>query len=118
MECCTGAPSWHSPARRSTVRRDGPGVASWRDKVAPPMSSQPLDLDVFTDRQWQMHFGERFALEGLLRSLKPALSIEIGRAQGGSLRRLARHSEQVHSFDLIDGPAELRIELANVQFHT
>jgi hypothetical protein len=65
-----------------------------------------------------MHYGERFALEGLLQSLRPRLSIEIGRAEGGSLRRIAAHSETVHSFDLVEEPRELREELTNVEFHT
>ena len=77
-----------------------------------------LEVDVLRETRWQMHHGERFALEGLLGALKPGLSIEIGRAEGGSLRRIAAHSERVHSFDLIDGPAELHGELPNVEFHT
>ena len=82
------------------------------------MAKHPLELDVFSDPQWQMHFGERFALDGLLRNLAPALSIEIGRAEGGSLRRIAAHSERVHSFDLVEPPAELSAALGNVEFHT
>jgi hypothetical protein len=77
-----------------------------------------LDVDVLRDDRWQMHYGERFALEGLLRALRPRLSVEIGRAEGGSLRRIAAHSELVHSFDLVEGPAALRDELPNVDFHT
>ena len=74
--------------------------------------------DVAADVEWQMHLGERFALEGLLRSLQPALAIEIGRAEGGSLRRIAAHSGQVHSFDLVPEPPALREALGNVTFHT
>ena len=65
-----------------------------------------------------MHYGERFALEGLLATLKPALSIEIGRAEGGSLRRIAAHSGHVHSFDLVREPSSRSVELDNVTFHT
>jgi cephalosporin hydroxylase len=44
---------------------------------------------------WQMALGERAAIEGLLSDLKPVLSIELGTAQGGSLERIAVHSEEV-----------------------
>ena len=47
-----------------------------------------------------MTLGERAALQGILASLQPRLSIEIGTAQGGSLSRVAAASEEVHSFDL------------------
>jgi Methyltransferase domain len=49
---------------------------------------------------WQMALGERAAIEGLLCGLEPGLSIEIGTAQGGSLERIAAHSDEVHTFDL------------------
>ncbi len=60
------------------------------------MSIPPL----LTDSTWQMPFGERAALEGLLAAMKPRLSIEIGTAEGGSLRRIAAHSEETHAIDL------------------
>src|SRR3954452_22927046 len=81
-------------------------------------TSQLLATPVFADSVWQMHYGERFALEGLLATLRPALSIEIGRAEGGSLRRIAAHSGQVHSFDLVPESDELRAAVDNVTFHT
>lgn len=62
-----------------------------------------------------MSFGERVALEGLLCSWKPRLSIEIGTATGGSLRRIAAHSHHVHSFDIIEPPD--RPSFSNVTFH-
>jgi hypothetical protein len=80
--------------------------------------SQLLATAVFADPEWQMHYGERFALEGLLATLRPTLSIEIGRAEGGSLRRIATHSGHVHSFDLVPEPDELRTAVDNVTFHT
>lgn len=55
-----------------------------------------LELD-----PWQMSFGERAALEGLLSQVKPRLALEIGTAEGGSLSRIAAHSEEVHSIDLV-----------------
>lgn len=54
-----------------------------------------------------MSFGERAALEGVLVTLKPRLAIEIGTAEGGSLRRIAEHSEEVHSFDLVAPDPEI-----------
>jgi hypothetical protein len=49
---------------------------------------------------WQMALGERAAFEGLVSDLKPALAVEIGVGQGGTLERLAAHSDEVHAFDL------------------
>jgi hypothetical protein len=65
----------------------------------------------------QMSVGERAALEGVLALAKPNLAIEIGTAEGGSLRRIAAHAGEVHSFDLVEPPSDLR-ELENVTFHT
>jgi len=48
-----------------------------------------------------MSFGERAALEGILSQLTPDLALELGTAEGGSLERLAHHSAEVHSFDLV-----------------
>jgi peptidoglycan/LPS O-acetylase OafA/YrhL len=66
---------------------------------------------------WQMTLGERAALEGLLARLKPALAIEIGTAEGGSTRCLARHCAEIHSFDLVH-PDGLTGELPMVRTHT
>lgn len=64
----------------------------------------PIDcsIPVFGSEDWQMSFTERIVLEGLLDQIKPALAIEIGTAAGGSLRTIAYHAGEVHSFD-IDG---------------
>jgi hypothetical protein len=80
---------------------------------APPAA----DLAALFDGPQQMSVGERAALEGVLELAKPGLAIEIGRAEGGSLRRIAAHSEEVHSFDLV-APAPELAELAGVVFHT
>ena len=75
-------------------------------------------IAIFEDDQWQMTIGERAALEGVLSELKPKLALEIGTAQGGSLRRIVEHSDEVHSFDMhlrVDGDTE---PLRNVHFHT
>src|SRR4051812_15762181 len=73
------------------------------------------DVAIFTDAPWQMTYGERCALEGLLTQVKPELAIEIGTAEGGSLRRIAAHSTEVHAFDLVDSPAYHEID--NVTAH-
>jgi hypothetical protein len=57
--------------------------------------------DIFRSERWQMSLGERAALEGLLSQLRPELSIEIGTAEGGSLERIAAHSHEVHSIDIV-----------------
>jgi hypothetical protein len=75
------------------------------------------DLAALFDGPQQMSVGERAALEGFLALAKPALAIEIGRAEGGSLRRIAAHSAEVHSLDLAPPPPELA-ELEHVSFHT
>ncbi len=56
---------------------------------------------VFEDPDWQMTYGERLALDGVVSSLRPRLALEIGSAEGGSLACTAEHSEEVHSFDLV-----------------
>jgi hypothetical protein len=66
---------------------------------------------------WQMTLGERAALEGLLVQLTPALAIEIGTAEGGSTRCLARHCREIHSFDLAH-PEGLAAELPGLVTHT
>ncbi len=73
--------------------------------------------EILRDSPWQMTFGERSALEGVLTQLRPAVAIEIGTAEGGSLQRLARHSERVHSFDLVEPDPAIK-ELGNVTLHT
>jgi hypothetical protein len=75
------------------------------------------NLDIFTDSPWQMSFGERAALEGVLSQLSPKLSIEIGTAEGGSLDRIAVHSDEVHAFDLVS-PQLSVAEAPHVRIHT
>lgn len=74
-------------------------------------------IELLSPSVWQMTLGERAALEGILAQLKPSLSIEIGTAEGGSLRRIAAHSGEVHSFDLVK-PAAPVTQLSNVKLHT
>ncbi|MDX8151645.1 class I SAM-dependent methyltransferase [Patulibacter brassicae] len=58
-------------------------------------------MELFEDDVWQMAWGERAAIEGLLSARRPALAIEVGTAEGASLRRIAAHSAEVHSFDVV-----------------
>jgi hypothetical protein len=64
--------------------------------------------------EWQMSWGERFALEGLLSALRPRLAIEIGTAEGGSLTRIASHCGEVHALDIVRTEASVP---ANVELH-
>jgi hypothetical protein len=64
-----------------------------------------------------MTFGERMGLEGVLTQVKPKLSIETGTAQGGSLRRIAKHSKEVHAFDIVEEVADLGKTIKNATFH-
>jgi len=60
-----------------------------------------IAVELFEDPVWQMSFGERAAVDGVLSNLRPALAIEIGSAEGACLRRIALHAREVHSFDLV-----------------
>lgn len=64
----------------------------------------------------QISSGERAALEGILAQARPRIAVEIGTAEGGSLRRVANYSEKVHSIDVDHGPVGQ--VPANVQLHT
>lgn len=76
-----------------------------------------MSLPAFARQPWQMSYGERAAFEGILAQLKPRLAVEIGTAQGGSLKRIAAYSAEVHSFDLVAPPDDVA-QLENVTFHT
>jgi hypothetical protein len=72
-------------------------------------------FDLFTTANWAMTYGDRVALEGVLSQVAPRLSVEIGTAQGGSLARIAAHSREVHTIDVVRDP---QLELpANAVFH-
>ena len=58
-------------------------------------------IGILAPSEWQMTFGERAAIEGMLAQLRPRVAIEIGTAEGGSLERIAYYSERVHSFDIV-----------------
>ena len=88
-----------------------------RSEASHRLPAVPATIDILKASPWQMTYGERSALEGILSQLKPKVSIEIGTAEGGSLRRVARHSGHVHSFDLVTPDSSVQ-ELENVTFHT
>lgn len=82
----------------------------------PAATAGPPALPLFAETgQWQMALGQRAALEGVLTQLRPQLALEIGTAFGGSLRRIAEHSVEVHSFDL--APQVDPDEFPGVTFH-
>jgi methyltransferase family protein len=76
-----------------------------------------LDSPSFSATAWQMSFGERAVIEGVLTQLRPRLALEIGTAEGGSLSRIAAYSEKVISFDLIEPQAGAKA-LPNVELRT
>ena len=73
--------------------------------------------DIMAPGDWLMGRGERAALEGMLATLKPSISIEVGIRHGGSLRCISAHSGQVHAFDLKLQPTVTRERFPNVEFH-
>jgi hypothetical protein len=73
--------------------------------------------EVLAAPEWQMHYGERFALEGILTHVRPSLAVEVGTAEGGSLRRVAAYSQEVHSFDVSPQVADLAEQFPEVTFH-
>lgn len=76
-----------------------------------------LESPSFSANPWQMSFGERAAIEGVLAQLRPRLALEIGTAEGGSLGRIAAYSERVISFDLVEPDAVVQA-LENVELRT
>lgn len=89
---------------------------------APTPDNRPIPLDrgrlkLTHDAGWQMSFGERATVEGVLTQLRPELPLEIGTAEGGCLERIATHSAEVHSIDLTHEPVT-RSFPAHVVLHT
>ncbi len=75
----------------------------------------PTTAELLTHGGWQMSAGERAAIEGLVSHLNPNISIELGTHLGGSLQRIAAHSGNVHSFDLVLQVDEA--DFPNTTFH-
>jgi hypothetical protein len=65
-----------------------------------PVPLQRGRLPLTREANWQVSFGERAALEGVLAQLQPGLALEIGSAEGGSMQRIAVYSQEVHSIDV------------------
>ena len=61
-------------------------------ETGPQAPSVGGPIELLRDSAWQMSYGERAGLEGVLSQLKPALAVEIGTAEGGSLARIAARS--------------------------
>jgi hypothetical protein len=74
-------------------------------------------VEIFDDSAWQMSWGERAAFEGLLTQRRPELALEIGTADGAALRQIAKHANEVHSFDIVR-PHLPPDDFPNVTFHT
>jgi methyltransferase family protein len=91
------------------------GLRGARESLPRLPSAAPIQL--LRDPEWIMSLGERAALEGIVSQVEPKLALEIGAGQGGSLRRIAAHSDEVHELDLKDPSPSLR-ELENVHWHT
>lgn len=68
---------------------------------------------------WQMTNCERYALQDLLRRIRPKVSLEIGTYKGGSLQVISHFSERVHSVDIDPTvPERLAGRFPNVSYHT
>lgn len=74
-------------------------------------------MEIFDDSAWQMSWGERAAFEGLLTQRRPGLALEIGTADGAAVAQIAKHADEVHSFDIV-APHLPADRFPNVTFHT
>lgn len=81
-----------------------------------PRLPRDRSIQILEDEEWIMSLGERAAIEGLVSQVGPRLALEIGAGLGGSLKRLAAHSGEVHEIDLMAPPAFVE-ELGNVHWH-
>jgi hypothetical protein len=91
-----------------------PGAFERNDPYAPTPDNRPEPLDespleLTRERRSQMSFGERAAVEGVLAQLRPRLAVEIGTAEGGSLERIARYTEEVYSIDISHQELAVRV---------
>lgn len=102
------------PGQPPPFERNNP-YAPTPDNRPEPLEDSPLPFT--RERESQMSFGERAALEGVLAALSPAVAVEIGTAQGGTLLRIARHAGEVHSVDISHDELSVPVP-ANVTLHT
>lgn len=83
-----------------------------------------INRDLFGDhgfdgRNWAMTFAEKFALSGILSQRRPAIALEIGTLNGGSLSIISRYSQKVYSIDSNPEVKEkLSSQFRNVTFLT
>lgn len=68
--------------------------------------------------RWQMSACERITLVGLLSSIRPQISIEIGTRDGGSLAVIAKHSRRVYSLDIDPTVPQRMKPFDNVEYIT
>jgi hypothetical protein len=69
------------------------------------------------DDVWMMRPGEKAALDGVIATVRPSVSIEIGCHRGGSLEAISAGSDLVHAFDLDRHPDLTTARFPNVTFH-
>ncbi|MDG7001400.1 MAG: class I SAM-dependent methyltransferase [Nitrososphaerota archaeon] len=67
---------------------------------------------------WQMTDSERLALKGILESLRPSCSLEIGTYRGGSLSLIRQYSSHTISLDKDPGVRNGLPDYPNVEFVT
>lgn len=69
---------------------------------------------------WQMTRWEKFAFIALLEKLRPAVAIEIGNAQGGSLQVLHQNCEKIYAVDYQQAVHDNMRQLfpTKVEYHT
>jgi len=108
--------------RADPAAEQGPLPFERNAPYSPTPDNRPIPLDrgrleLTRDAGWQMSFGERAAVEGILTQLRPQLALEIGTAEGGCLERIAAHSAEVHSIDLTHEPVTRPLP-AHVVLHT
>lgn len=90
--------------------------------TAPALSLyHPPDDELTLEEQfslhWQMTNCERFALQDLLRRIKPETSLEIGTYRGGSLQVISHFSQRVISLDIDPTvPERMGSRFSNVTF--
>lgn len=76
-------------------------------------------LPSFDDRNWLMTHAERSVLTFLAERLRPAIAIEVGTYQGGSLAVIAHYSAKVYSLELEPWARQnLSVKFPNVEFIT
>ncbi|HOY28435.1 MAG TPA: class I SAM-dependent methyltransferase [Flavobacteriales bacterium] len=76
-----------------------------------------LTIDPAFTLHWQMTNCERYALQDLLRRIRPSVSLEIGTYKGGSLQVISHFSRSVYSIDIDPTvPERLAGLFPNVQY--